>query len=170
MMTSQDMTPVGVWTDITEDEKGLLVKGTFAPTPRGQELYALSKMQPRPALTGLSIGYKTIDSAPVVDGRSPKTLRALKQIDLIEISPVTFPANTLARVSSVKSIEAISTVREAERFLTEEAGLTKAEAVALIAKIKSSRAGEPSGNEPPGDPDVTSIIAALQRNINTLKK
>jgi phage head maturation protease len=40
-----------------EDSKGLVVEGKLAPTPRGQELYALMKMQPRPAINGLSIGY-----------------------------------------------------------------------------------------------------------------
>ena len=54
-MTAEDMTPIGVWTQLAEDGKGLLVAGKLANTPRGQEIYALMKMEPRPAIDGLSI-------------------------------------------------------------------------------------------------------------------
>lgn len=53
---SGDLTPIGVWTDLREDEVGLRVSGALADTTRGREVYTLMKMAPRPAIDGLSIG------------------------------------------------------------------------------------------------------------------
>src|SRR5579875_439822 len=53
------MTPIGVWTDVEEDSTGLKVAGKLAlGTQRGKELYELMKMEPRPAISALSIGYR----------------------------------------------------------------------------------------------------------------
>ena len=35
---AQDLTPIGIWTDIAEDEVGLRVTGRLAETPRGRAL------------------------------------------------------------------------------------------------------------------------------------
>lgn len=159
-MTADDMTPIGVWTDIVEDGKGLRVEGQFADTPRGREMYTLMKMSPRPAIDGLSIGYIAKDFEPRSKPEEPR--RRLKRIDLIEISPVTRPANRLARVSGVKSIEALASLREAEDFLS-ALGLSKTQAVAFIARIKGIGPGDPvcaSGG--PGDP-VAELLDALRR-------
>src|SRR5690606_34136449 len=51
-----DNMPVGVWTDMREDDKGLWVEGQLADTQRGRDTYALLKMSPRPAINGMSIG------------------------------------------------------------------------------------------------------------------
>ena len=51
-LTPEALTPVGVWTDLSEDEYGLKASGVFADTSRGRELYTLMKMQPRPAIDG----------------------------------------------------------------------------------------------------------------------
>lgn len=127
-MSAQDMTPIGVWTDLEEDHVGLKVAGKLAPTSRGQEMYALMKMAPRPAINGLSIGYIPIKwkmrSAP----EEPR--RTLEEVSLKEISPVTFPANGKARVSSVKSGE--FTERDFERLLTRDAGFSRSEALIII--------------------------------------
>ena len=57
-------------------------------------------MKPRPAFNGLSIGYRVRDSEL---HRTGPIKRTLKQIDLVECSLVTFPADKFARVASVKS-------------------------------------------------------------------
>src|SRR2546426_564387 len=50
--------PIGVWTEMAEDAKGLRVKGQLClDTARGKEAYALLKMG---ALNGLSIGFCTV--------------------------------------------------------------------------------------------------------------
>lgn len=61
-VTAKDMTPVGVWTEMKEDDHGLYVEGVLADTERGRELYTLMKMQPRPAIDGMSIGFYCTDS------------------------------------------------------------------------------------------------------------
>ena len=61
-MTSEDKTPIGIWTEMSEDEKGLKLTGKLAiKNRRGANAYALLKMAPRPALNGLSIGYRAKD-------------------------------------------------------------------------------------------------------------
>lgn len=122
--TSEDMMPIGVWTQLSEDGTGLLVKGQLAPTPRGQEAYALMKMG---AINGLSIGYIAKEWAPRSKPEEPR--RTLKKIDLFEVSLVTFPANPKARVQDVKST---LTARDAERALR-DAGFSRTEAKAILA-------------------------------------
>lgn len=125
--SAEDMTPIGVWTTLVEDGKGLKVAGKLADTPRGRDVYTLMKMQPRPALDGLSIGYIAKEFEPRSKPDDPR--RRLKRIDVIEISPVTFPANGKARVDSVKSGRSI---REAEKALR-DAGFSRTEAKAILA-------------------------------------
>jgi HK97 family phage prohead protease len=89
--------PVGVWLDLYEDIRGLRARGRLIPdVARGRELIALVG---EGAIDGLSIGYRT------VRGRiDPKTrVRRLHQVDLWEISIVTFPLLDGARMRAVKS-------------------------------------------------------------------
>ena len=95
-----DLNPIGVWTDLREDEVGLRVSGALADTARGREVYALMKMTPRPAIDGLSIGYVAREWESSRTPDPPR--RRLTRLDLVEISPVTFPANARARVDQVK--------------------------------------------------------------------
>lgn len=54
--------PVGVWTDIREDSRGLRVRGEIlADSEKGRTAQALVR---RGVLTGLSIGFRTLNSAP----------------------------------------------------------------------------------------------------------
>jgi HK97 family phage prohead protease len=124
-------TPVGVYNELKTDEFGLKTAGILAPTPRGSEAYALMKMQPRPALSGLSIGYFVRDEEK--GGKNDPYKRKLTQIDLVEISIVTFPANNKARISSVKSAHDL-TEREFEQLLRDVVGLTQKEAKTVISR------------------------------------
>ena len=92
--------PVGIWTSIEEDDKGLRLTGKLANTKNGRDAYALLQMQPWAALDGLSIGYRCTDYEMHKAGSPAR--RTIKQVDLIEVSLVTFPSNTRARVMSVK--------------------------------------------------------------------
>ena len=86
---------------MSEDEKGLKLTGKLAiKNRRGANAYALLKMAPRPALNGLSIGYRAKDFELHKSGPVKRTLKA---IDLHEVSLVTFPADKFARVTGVKS-------------------------------------------------------------------
>ena len=126
-MSAEDMTPIGVWTDFSEDGHGLKVEGQLADTPRGREMHALMKMSPRPAIDGMSIGYIAKEWEPRTKPEDPK--RRLKRIDLIEVSIVTRPANGKARVESVKNDW---TERDFERLLTRDAGLSRSDALVVI--------------------------------------
>jgi HK97 family phage prohead protease len=89
--------PIGVWLDIREDASGLYVKGRLATeVPRARDILSLMRAG---ALDGLSIGFRT------VRGRTDaKTgVRSLIEVDLWEISIVTFPMLPEARVAAVKS-------------------------------------------------------------------
>lgn len=127
---ADDMTPVGVWTEIREDDHGLYVEGQLADTVRGKELYTLMKMSPRPAINGMSIGYRPIEWTMRSKPEEPR--RTLTKVDLVEISLVTFPANGKARVTGVKSDGHVPSVREIERALC-DAGCSRKQARAIIA-------------------------------------
>lgn len=103
----------GKWISAEETKEGLQLKGVFANTPLGQEAYELTKME---AVTGLSIGF----TIPEGGAEFEKNVRVIKEVDLWEVSPVTFPMNELARVRRVKSKIAHGkqlTIREFEQFL-----------------------------------------------------
>jgi HK97 family phage prohead protease len=158
-LSSDDMTPVGVWVDLVEDGHGLKVTGKLADTPRGRELHQLMKMEPRPAIDGLSIGYIAKEWEPRSKPEDPR--RTLKRIDLMEISPVTFPANGKARVASVKAFEELTKLSEIEDFLREAGGFSRNEAKAIIARIKSANSVEAD--------DLTQITAALTKRLDAFK-
>jgi uncharacterized protein len=90
--------PIGTWLHIVEDDYGLKVTGQICQeTQRGRDCRALLLSG---ACDGLSIGFKTARSRK--NSRSPH--RYLAEVDLWEISLVTFPALKGARISSVKSL------------------------------------------------------------------
>lgn len=130
MLWQHDATePIGVWTEVMEDAKGLRIKGQLAlETARGREAHALLKIG---ALNGLSIGFEAVEWS--YDGE----LRILAVVNLWEISLVTFPANRQARITSVKAadVAAIKTIRQAEQALR-DAGVSADTAKALIAGVK----------------------------------
>lgn len=155
--TAEDMTPIGIWTAMEEDNKGLVVEGKLADIPRGRDLYTLMKMQPRSAINGLSIGYVPVEWSVRTKPEEPR--RTLKKVKLWEVSPVTFPANAKARVTDVKT----AAPSEIERLLR-DAGLSSAEAKAFMAKgfngLKGARdAAEVADAE---------LAALIRRNITTL--
>lgn len=88
--------PVGIWLDLREDFRGLWARGRLIPeVARARELLSLVRAG---AIDGLSIGYRTVRAR--ID---PKTrVRRLHQVDLWEISIVTFPLLDGARVRTVK--------------------------------------------------------------------
>ena len=120
--------PIGVWTEMVEDEKGLRIKGQLAmETVKGKEAHALLKMG---ALNGLSIGFMSKEWA--YDRETE--VRTLTAIDLWEVSLVTFPANEKARVTNVKSADEMATPKDAEKALR-DAGFSKSDATAFVSRV-----------------------------------
>lgn len=157
---ADDLTPIGIWTELEEDEKGLRVEGKLADTARGREAYSLLKMQPRPAITGLSIGY--IAKKYTVGTKPEEPRRKLEKVELMEISLVTWPANPKARIGQVKSSDL--TERDIERLLMRDAGFTRSEAQVVINQgfkaLKTKRdAGE--GSE---------LAGSLSRLVSSIRK
>jgi len=91
--------PIGVWTRLVEDLQGLYVEGQLIlGVPKAYEAALLIKEK---ALDGLSIGFRVIES---VHSKYHKA-RILLDIDLIEISLVTFGANAKATISVMKDLQ-----------------------------------------------------------------
>lgn len=83
--------PVGVWEEIHEDGRGLYVRGRLlGAAPRGR---AALDLVSQGAVDGLSIGFRTLRSRPRPGGG-----RELVEIDLWEVSIVTFPMLPRARL------------------------------------------------------------------------
>lgn len=94
--------PIGVFDRIFEDKHGLYVEGTLLLTvQRAKEAYSLLK---EGAINGLSIGYSPVHYH--IDAYSG--IRYLSEVDLWEVSLVTFPANVAANVTVVKGVDGIS--------------------------------------------------------------
>lgn len=121
--------PIGVWEEMREDERGLFMRGNLnMDTQRGREAYALMKQG---AIKGLSIGFMVRQSSE--DRESGIT--TLTDIDLWEVSVVTFPANSAAQISAVKMFLDGQTPdeRTLERALR-DLGMSKRQAQGLMAK------------------------------------
>lgn len=85
--------PIGIWDEIREDERGLWVKGRLlSEVAQAREAAALIEAG---AIDGLSIGYRTVAAE-----RDQKGRRVLTEIDLWEVSLVTFPMLPDARVGA----------------------------------------------------------------------
>ncbi len=127
--------PIGVFDEIKEDAHGLVVKGRLAlKTQAGAEAYELLKMG---ALDGLSIGFRVNPKEVSYDKRGNK--RIIKEVDLMEVSLVTFPMNPQATVRSVKG-EEIS-IREWENGMRDAFSLSRSEAK-MAAKAVTDAFGQ----------------------------
>lgn len=111
MLWQHDPTrPIGVWDEIREDEKGLWVKGRLLPeVAQAREAAALIQAG---AIDGLSIGYRTIRAE-----RDQKGRRALAEVELWEVSLVTFPMLPEAKVGRKEADH----LREVAAFFAEAA-------------------------------------------------
>ena len=84
--------PIGVWDEVREDARGLWVKGRLLlDVQAAREAWVLLQAG---AIDGLSIGYRTLRSE-AKGGR-----RLLHEIELWEVSLVTFPMLPEARVEA----------------------------------------------------------------------
>lgn len=97
MLWQHDPTrPIGVWDEVGEDERGLFVKGRLLlEVQAAREAHALLQAG---AIDGLSIGYRTLRSEKGAGGR-----RLLHEIELWEVSLVTFPMLPQARVQAAEA-------------------------------------------------------------------
>lgn len=127
MLWQHDMrSPIGRYNVMREDGNGLYVEGKFSlGVEQARDAYSLLKDG---VISGLSIGYTTVKS----QWCDKEKCRKLQQLDLIELSLVTMPANEMATVLHVKAAENIQTEREFEAFLKQNGySGNEAKAIAL---------------------------------------
>lgn len=160
--------PIGVWEEIGEDQKGLFVRGRLLPEiRRASEVMTLMRMK---ALDGLSIGFKARRARRIRGGSA----RELLELDLYEISVVTFPMHPAARAAMVEAAQrpasitkGLPTVRQFERWLTSEAGFTRRQARLAIANGFKSLALTPDAE--PARQKESRPAASLRRAARTMR-
>ena len=98
--------PIGVWEEIAEDRRGLYVRGRLSSdVEQARDVRALLA---EGALSGLSIGFRTVRAAR--QGNMKTGGRLLQQVDLWEISVVTFPLLAGSQVTAIGSQNALAQI------------------------------------------------------------
>lgn len=151
---------VGKWTVAREDSKGLYLEGKIMENlTRGAEVLTLLREE---ILDGLSIGFRTRKAR--WDDKTE--IRHLLELDLLEVSFVTFPALEVALVNGVKSSREFNK-REVEQYLR-DAGLPSAFAKKLLSGgwdlANKDRSTEHR------DDGMSGILAALKAANNQMKQ
>lgn len=181
-----DLIPVGKWGSMAEDSKGLAVAGRLInlDTESGKRIYGAMK---EGEMDSLSIGYVVGDFVRGSKAGDPRrTIKNMRKLH--EVSIVTFPMNTLATVSGVKSADldadsfaaflsdalpGLATVvvergwkdaaREFEKLLRDEAGFSHAAAKAIAV-------GGFKATPEPRDEDGSGEIAERLNRLAALLK
>lgn len=143
--------PIGIYTEMREDDIGLYVKGRLLidADPLAKRAHAHMKAG---SLKGLSIGYVLNDWV----WNRTKEAYELKEIDLWEVSVVTFASNEEAMVTEVKSMldrGEIPPPSKVEKALR-EVGFSASQAKGLMAKGYSAIS--------PREADVKSLISLVE--------
>ena len=154
---------LGTWDDFAEEKRGLIGTGQFElETQLGKEKHILTR---KGAIKGLSIGFNTITFEIIDKGRGKPRTRILKEIELWEVSLVTFPMQTRATVTDVKSIMDAKTVRELENALR-ESGLSKV-AAQYVVKLCTPSLRE-SGGVSSSEKQMRELLVGLKDFRNDL--
>lgn len=161
LLWSHDPTqPIGRWTDMAEDARGLKVAGKLTlAVEKAREAHALA----RDGALGLSIGFRTVKAE-----RDPAGHRRLTAVDLIETSLVAVPANSEARLLSVRSAlpaaDDIHDIRAFEKFLR-DAGFPKALAAGL-----ATRGWSAVGRGDPDEAAIAELVRTVRSRTATLSR
>ncbi len=156
MLWAHDQTePVGRWTEVKETAGGLEVAGKLTlDTRRGAESYALMK----DGALSLSIGFRVPNGGAEYQSNGTTLL---KQIDLFEVSLVALPANSAAKITSVKSIRP-ENIRDLETGLR-ELGFSNREAKCIASKGWAALAGDQHDEELK---QVAALLTAAAKQFN----
>ncbi|MEM9303502.1 MAG: HK97 family phage prohead protease [Pseudomonadota bacterium] len=125
--------PIGVWNELSEDDHGLRVQGQLAlSVAKAREAFDLA----RAGALGFSIGFNPMDTEQGEAGN------LIYEVKLLEVSLVSLPANSQARVTAVKAAAGIDTLPAYERFLADSLGISRREAARLATKGWQAYRGE----------------------------
>jgi HK97 family phage prohead protease len=143
--------PIGRWTEFVEDNVGLRLSGDFnLNTTKGRDAREHVKAGD---VSGLSIGYY------VIAERQNGLILELVELDLAEVSVVSFPANREARVGGVK----FESLADIERVLREN-GVTRGAAAKIAAGGWPALSGYPEN-----DPSIKQLLTILKASRLELK-
>lgn len=147
--------PIGSWSNLKEDAHGLYGDGELWMDEAAYARVAYRGMATR-SITGLSIGYYVRRSS-----YDEKTgIRTLLEVELVEISIVTTPANDEARVDAIKSRIAhggLPDLPDFEKFLR-EAGFSKSQSAVIANRGLKHLLGSESHSD-----DASSLAAVVQQ-------
>ena len=144
---------IGKWAELSEDDNGLWVKGSLImETQRGREAYALLKAG---VLDAMSVGFNIVGAG---QGEAMRG-RVIDEVDLWEISLVTWGANPAALVTNVKH----DTIKDFERFLR-DAGYSRKQATAIASGGYKAAFGQCDA-----DPDDDGLTQSLTKLTATLR-
>ena len=148
--------PIGVWEHMVEDAKGLKVRGRIlTDITLGKDLHTLLKAG---AIDSMSIGYRTIDAD--YDGPNAQ-VRRLKELELWEVSLVTFPMNEEAMVTA----KHLRSKGDVERILRDAGVAGKfAKLVALYGFDEAIKRTE-TGRREADDPALAKALEDLRHNL-----
>jgi HK97 family phage prohead protease len=150
--------PIGVWDSFRDDSKGVIGRGRIlTEVQAGSEALVLLKAD---AISGLSIGYKTVDSEPIHTATG--SIRQLKEIDLWEASLVTFPMNTESTVTDVKNLAGLRDVEQLLRDAGVPNGFAK-----LVAKYGFDGATKRLTDDHRDDDDELALAQAATEALLT---
>jgi len=156
---------IGIWDKMYEDDIGLVGEGRLnLDVAKGREAHSLMKMTNASgarAIAGLSIGFMP----KAYEDDNEQRIRTLTDVDLWEVSIVTFPANQDAMISEVRAAFAAGKVpekRDVEAILR-DSGLSRKAAQALLA---NGYAGLLSLRD--ADDAASNDVTAELRHLSTL--
>ncbi|RMF71928.1 MAG: HK97 family phage prohead protease, partial [Alphaproteobacteria bacterium] len=154
--------PIGVIEELKEDARGLYVRARLLPElERAREALALIRAG---ALDGLSIGYRTVKSRP-----DPETgLRLISEVDLWEVSLVTFPMQPAARIRALKAWRPHQALRRFEAFLREAGGFSRSEAKAIANHGLAALGGRDAARSRAGQGEWDALRQALLALLDSL--
>lgn len=153
--------PIGRLTGLTEDDRGLKVEGKFnLGTTNGRDAHSHAK---EGDTSGLSIGYQ-VPAGGAMHGKDGT--RTLQRVAVHEISVVTLPSNSQARISGVKAM--LTSPADIERIL--RAGNVPNRLAAKIAEFGfAALAGKSEEPEIPTI-DLNRVKAVLEQHRRDLHK
>lgn len=154
--------PIGVWEEMSVDEKGLKVKGRLnLELEEAREVYSALKFG---SLNGMSIGFRMKDKDYEYDDEDICHIKNISE--LLEISIVNFPADKEARIDNVKSEDRdLNDIRDCEHYLR-ELGISKKMAQKLISVIKTAKSAAVSDSQKSEDAKLAAELEKIQQKLN----
>ncbi len=166
-VNNTDLMPVGEWTKMAEDEHGLYVEGRLFALDTELGRYIHEGLTSG-VLDGLSIGYQPIKVKFAESEEEPD--RTLLEVKLWELSIVTWPANSEARILEAKRFQS----RDIEHALRPIVGRQRAKhfASVLTSLSRDDVSAKPtaaiSAQRDVGEKDeIAEILRAAQNRMET---